>query len=445
MNIQQQPYSNPHQWQQGPPPRYLFAPRNQQYAKQSAQKFFLACLGLLVVLNLNILGAAFLGSGQIFSPAIMLVCIILFLRSRVSVFKGIPRVAQFFGSALLFVIFFGVISGLANGLTPREMASTVISDGATVVVFFTSVVAVQSLARRGGKPSEEFVLKICFWLACAATASIFIPLVLPKWQYWVAENKNPDRFSGMFGNSNAAAAAAISFMVFGFARTAYDKKLKWTMISSVLAIIAVYMTGSRSGILSAVLVGFCTGLLVFKPREFLKLAFVVMFLGVTFATLFQVIRNQAETANDKLARRYAETLEMMQGGGMDDNSTGGRLGLAQVAWEQYKTSPIIGTGIGSARPMPRAGLGPHDYYLAVLVETGITGLLPFLIFWALVGLSVFRLRGDQWKRVLVVGIFLSISLAAAASHTTFTQRNQVFLLGCAIGLLPLKTKSGRRL
>lgn len=425
-------------------PSVVLVPNSNQLNKrQPYTKAFLALLGLIVVLNLNIIGSKFFGSSQFLSPIILLLAAGLYVGSGVSFVYGIPKIAQFFGLSLVFVTCVGALSGVAFGLSKSTIVLTVISDLASVVVFFAAVATVQAMVSKGGVNSESFVIQLCYWLSFLAAMSIFLPFVLPDWQSWVAPTKNPNRYSGLFGNPNPASMACLSFMVFGLARTAYDKKVRWVLLSTSLAVFGIYCTGSRTGLASVFLVGVPVGLIVFSVKDIFRFGFVALVLGGIFLLLFQSVTGKAKDRNDRLGRRYAESFELLKTGKLNDSNTGGRLYLAEVAWKQFKKSPIIGTGISSTRPMPAIHAETHNYYLQVLVETGLVGFVPFLIFWWVVGLGVIRIRDQHWKRVLVVGIFLAISFYAIGSHTIFTQRNQIFLLGCAIGMLTKKNSNRR--
>lgn len=77
-----------------------------------------------------------------------------------------------------------------------------------------------------------------------------------------------------------------------------------------------------------------------------------------------------------------------QGGGLD-HSAQTRLNLWEDAWRLFDTSPVVGTGFNTYQFMHRIGTyeDTHNYYLKVLVETGVIGLA---IFVALLLLTVWR-------------------------------------------------------
>lgn len=433
MNILQNPGYDPSNPNYAPP-IMVVAPHLRSKKVRQPLKFWLSLLGVIVVLNLNIIGYKFFGVGQVFSPIILLLSLGIYFFSGVSVISGIPKIARLFGLSILFVVMVGVLSAIASNISLPAIGLTAINDVASVVVFFGTIAAVQSMVKKGGKQSERFVLKLCFWLSFLATMSLFLPFVIPDWQRIVAPTKNPNRFSGLFGNPNEASMVCLSFMVCGLGRTAFDGKTRWIVLSTVLAAIGIYLTGSRTGMASIFLVGIPVGLIVFNVKDILRFGFLALVLGVIFSFLFQTVSGRASDKDDRLGRRYAASLEILSGR-VDDDSTGGRLYLAEVAWQQFMKSPLIGTGISSSRPMPAIHAETHNYYLQVLVETGLMGFIPFIIIWSFVGLGVMRLKSQHWKRILVIGIFLAISFFAIGSHTIFTRRNMVFILACAIGVL----------
>ena len=153
-------------------PTIVLAPNLGQKKVRQPIKYWLAILGIIVVLNLNIIGNKFFSVGQVFSPLILLLSLGINFGSGVSIVHGIPKIARMLGLSLMFVVSVGTLSAVAFGVPLSTIGMTAINDLASVVVFFGAVTAVQSMVKKGGKQSELFVLKLCFWLSFIATVSL---------------------------------------------------------------------------------------------------------------------------------------------------------------------------------------------------------------------------------------------------------------------------------
>lgn len=407
-------------------------------------RFMFVVLGLIVVLNLNVFSNRLLGNGQFFSPIILLFSLLAVLYSRVGRISQLPFATRMFGFAIVFFVFAGVLSKVANGLgSPVTLAIAVAKDLATPIVFFGTVFLSASMKKLGGEKGEGQVLTIVYWLAFAGVMTIFIPLVFPQWHYFIrGDERNFSRFGGVYDNPNPASMAALAFMVCGLARTAREKKLIYLMITIGAGAAAILLTGSRAGILGTVFIVLPLAGFVFSFKQIIRVVLTFVVVAAVGLTILFTLRQQTDSRLRGQAKR-AQLLLSIADRGLDDETTGGRTGLAVIAFKMWKTSPLIGLGLGSSRGMlPYTDLGPHNYYLTILVESGLFGLIPFLFLWSCVGAKSFDRNNPNWIRILIIGIFLTISFYALTSHTIFNQRNQVFFIGAAMGLsvLPRRRK-----
>jgi len=103
-----------------------------------------------------------------------------------------------------------------------------------------------------------------------------------------------------------------------------------------------------------------------------------------------------------------------------DHSAAVRLDLWRDAMDLFHESPITGTGFNTYAYMNRVGnyADTHNFYLKVLVETGLIGLAIFL--WLLakafgMGWRLFRRADDQFYSALGLGLAAWIVCSAAAN------------------------------
>ncbi len=155
--------------------------------------------------------------------------------------------------------------------------------------------------------------------------------------------------------------------------------LIFNLSSLVLILVAIFMSGSRGGVL-----GLSTGMIVYlvfwifknkKGNVFVRIFFVgLLLLLLAFSILFQVDQTL-------LKRLMPSTFET--GGGS------GRLFLWDIALSFWGENPILGIGLGGFSGI--TGKTVHNTYLLVLVEMGVLGFLCW--FSALIYLLI-----HLWKK-----------------------------------------------
>src|SRR3989442_14817584 len=103
----------------------------------------------------------------------------------------------------------------------------------------------------------------------------------------------------------------------------------------------------------------------------------------------------------------------------------------------FHQNPILGTGFNTYSYLGRTEKyrDTHNYYLKVLVETGIVGLLVFLwLLWGMfhLGFRLFQTAEDPFLRSLGLG-FAVVVVCALAGDLFFGRltffRGECFLLG----------------
>ena len=181
-------------------------------------------------------------------------------------------------------------------------------------------------------------------------------------------------------------------------------------------IFAVFQTGGRGSIISL-----CLGLIIIFVTSWKYIEnslFTIVVIIVTVAFLFANIQTDGDAVH-----RLEESF--VQG---EDPSLSVRLLMWESAWRIIKTSPIIGTGIGTlfiVFPAVRhpadhsSGNYLHNDYLQFWLETGFIGLC--LIMFIMVVISTLFFRVLKYKNLLLHDrleiIGLISGLFAVAIHT----------------------------
>lgn len=188
---------------------------------------------------------------------------------------------------------------------------------------------------------------------------------------------NTKRVTALFGNPNTCALMICLFSSFFFAFMARKQQLmskRNTWILIVLSLIAVLLTGSRTGL---IVFGFLTLIFLYtkvKRKIFFFLLFPLLF-GLIWLLkdhILEVIRyfNTYLYLGIKLVLTLDTNTLLSEG-----NSFFSRFGRWNQAIELFKESPLFGLG-------PLRGVitsSTDNYYIYLLVRYGIMGLLLYLL------------------------------------------------------------------
>jgi O-antigen ligase len=251
------------------------------------------------------------------------------------------------------------------------------------------------------------------------------------------------RYSGALGyagpNGFAAFEVMASALFLGIA--AYQRRILVKLGIFALVGTCVYcilFSFSRAGYLGLLAALVVLGL--FKERKLLILVAVVL---VAWQTLLP----------EAVRQRIAMTSQNSMFGRELDSSSESRVEIWEDAYNLFKENPILGVGFDTYGFLGRVeDYGDtHNYYVEVLVETGLLGLVLFLWllkgmwglgfslarsakdpFWASIGLgfvalissaAVLNLFGDRWTYQQVTG-FLWVSLGLVARGLLVQQEEE---------------------
>lgn len=234
-------------------------------------------------------------------------------------------------------------------------------------------------------------------------------------------------------NGMGAFQAEFAIFLIGIALFAKKPVLKLGLLA--IALYSVYcleLTLSRGAY-----AGFLIGLLVLgliKERKILILLAIIL---VTWQSLVP------NAVTQRVMMTYQE--------GEVDSSAGERITIWQDALRVFNEDPIIGTGFNTYAYMGRVMefTDTHNYYLKILLETGLAGLLIF--FWLLVvackmSWRLFRAARDPIMSALGCGLFAMLICILVVNffgdRWTYLQVNGFFwvLLGLAARGLTIVSK-----
>ena len=263
-------------------------------------------------------------------------------------------------------------------------------------------------------------MKILVWLMCAAVLSL-------DRSFWdTVSGRDFSAFSydlrdegGMgYAGVNGFAAFEAQFVVFLAALSAFEPKrlLKYGYLALALfSTICLMYSLSRGGYLAILLGMLFLGIV--KQRKLLVILAVFIF---TWTSIVPA------AVRERVTMTYDET------SGNLDHSAATRVNLWSEAMATFDSSPVVGVGFYTYAYSQHLNnyKDSHNFYVKVLAETGVVGLLVFL--WLLAktlraGLTLFWSAQDPFLNSLGLGLASWVVAAAVANffgdRWTFLQVN----------------------
>lgn len=243
------------------------------------------------------------------------------------------------------------------------------------------------------------------------------------------------RSTGLFANPNQAGQGLVLTMIVGFGVI----PSKWRPVLLIVGIAGVLPTFSRSGMLAwgaAVI-----ALYLFqgvKLREIRRLLIIpIVIVAFVYSPLWGSLEDSL-THRGVLNEDVRQRLDFVgsKGGDVQDSSATEREELASLAWERFRMEPWLGWGTG-AYYLPPFWLGPHNTYLAMMVDYGAIGILvyPSLMLVILIGVN-------RESAKLAVPIVIALTLYGFFSHNLLEQR--MTLLGVCMAAATVDALRRRR-
>jgi putative inorganic carbon (hco3(-)) transporter len=247
------------------------------------------------------------------------------------------------------------------------------------------------------------------------------------------------RDAGPLGYAGVNGLAAFEAMVASFLLGVYAFTKKIYLKVGILLVVAtccycLLFSFSRGAYLGLIAGMVAVGL--FRSRWLLAAA-VVIVLG------WQLVLPVA------VQQRIVMTTEDAQEGQQFDSSAQQRIELWRDAMDLFKQNPVTGTGFESYSHLGRVGdfRDTHNYYVKVLAETGVVGLVLFVVLlWKLMraGTTLYFDSPDPFWRSIGLG-FMGLLISAIimnffGDRWTYQQVDGFLwiLLGCVIrGLLTI--------
>jgi putative inorganic carbon (hco3(-)) transporter len=219
------------------------------------------------------------------------------------------------------------------------------------------------------------------------------------------------RYAGALGyaGENGLAAFEAQFLLFclGLFSAVRELRLKLLIAASVLlALYCLLFSFSRGGY-----IGLMAGLLFLglaKERKYLIVFCVILFSWQAFVPT---------AVRERIMMTYED--------GQVDSSSGERVQLWEDALTIIPQNPVLGTGFDTYKLLGRSEdyTDTHNYYMKVTVETGIVGLILFLLLlWKMLRESIALLRRSHDRFFQGLGLGFGAMMVCVVTVNLFGDR-----------------------
>lgn len=311
----------------------------------------------------------------------------------------------------LFVFFMLVAPAPLMLLSSRGIA---IGDVTSQVLIAITFVVAAVLASR---PGLDTIVRNAALLTAGvgATLNLYELLVQNVWSV------SPGRSAGLYENPNYSSEAVLAFGLIFLANRS-GKFTATDLLMTALVTLGVIATFSRTGILASVVL--LTGAIVMraKPRHVPRIiggAIVIALLAAGFVTY--VIRNV--TLSVEASQRLYSLIE---GGGVGDYQQD--RGLLALEWmELFWKNPILGGGVYTIFDGKD---GPHNMFVAMMVDYGMVGLAIYLF---LIARLVALWHGGEPALGRIIILYAGwLILFSFASHNLLLNTATTVVLGIVV-------------
>ncbi|MFC1675826.1 O-antigen ligase family protein [Planctomycetota bacterium] len=219
----------------------------------------------------------------------------------------------------------------------------------------------------------------------------------------------------------------ISIGLFLFIRS---RKVKcWLIISTCILVTSLLLTYSKGGLLALTV---AVSLWALKTNKKILLVLLLLYLGAFFL------------APSTMYERFFTSVHYKEAIGI-------RAGFYPEQLRLALSNPVFGIGMGKVGAVSQDALQPHSYYLYLLLQTGIVGLILYAwIFLTFLkqSLNLYKNLNDRFFKGLTAGIIMyyvvfAISAIFVASGEAFLSAFIFWFLGGVVAILSKSIQQDR--
>lgn len=223
------------------------------------------------------------------------------------------------------------------------------------------------------------------------------------------------RSAGLYINPNQSGAALIVGMILSRSIVPRRYRLLFELVVG-LGVLVTFSRGAMVGWLAVFILANArpkTTSFNLRTTVLIVVPIVAFLVSPWWADVQQSLQEEGLVTSSTLDR-----LAFFRQGAANEESAGGRAKIADLAWDSIARHPAAGLGTGTARNDPPFDtIGPHNMYLALMVDHGLLGalILPLMVLASTWGAS-----GQIRDEAILFACF--ITLWGLVSHNVLEER-----------------------
>jgi O-antigen ligase/polysaccharide polymerase Wzy-like membrane protein len=261
-------------------------------------------------------------------------------------------------------------------------------------------------------------------LRIAAFVIVAVGAAMNLYELLVANNVwsiAPGRSAGFYVNPNTSGEALLGYgLVFLTARAAKVRIVD--LILTALVVVGEFATFSRAGIVASLVLITVAAVMRVQRKQMLR----VVVGGVVMSVLAFAFASFVLTNVDLSKEAQLRIDSLLEAGGVGDYERD-RGAAASDSLDIIGEYPVFGAGVNTSNEMRE---GPHNTFLAMMVDYGIGGLVLYLVVIIRLILSACRADRDLSAAVWLYVAWLVIF--SFASHNMLGQPSTIPLMGFAL-------------
>ena len=412
-------------------------------SKESISKYaFWGIIGINL-LYLNGLFTNFFKITAIFSPIILVCCIIVIFTTPW------PKINSYlFVSIILFFVCYLYIGTISLILFPEnthvktQLAIHYRAYLSSMLIYFAVFQYIQNVYYRHGAKKLIDIVNISFLLLLLPLFFTIFGKELGLTEAMTYAKDFGDRQIGIFSNPNNTGLHANFLLCFSLYSLLSNKKGKlfWLLLVPVCCY-AAFLSLSKAAMIMVVIN--LVFYLVFSVFNITKLKPSIRF--ATFISIFIFIASSFYLYNNfyqllgkmtyAQGSRLVDAIELSRGK-VNRATTSDRVGFAEMAFPKIMNHIVIGNGFGSFHRLKETGLGIHNTALLVIGESGIIALVVYVIFVLLYLINAIKIKVPAIKYLMISVFFTFLFISFLTSHNGLEERMSNIILAIFISVSP---------
>jgi O-antigen ligase len=394
-------------------------------------------LCVLTLLNANSIADLAGAPPRVFNPLLLLVALgVLSMVLGEARKLGRPPLPAVFVFITVFLLE-GTFAAVLSREVPLDQALERIPGYLAAVLLLSTAVLMSMRATE--EQQINLLLKTLFWPLVAASLSGVLFFALPFIGDYLTLQPGA-RLHGVFGNVNELGSQAGYALVVGLVLSMRTGQRRWLIIGGGAGVIGAVSSFSKAAMLDLVpligLLGYAGAGARVTWKSILGLLFALglAVLGFLFAAKLLLEGSLGITLDTDVTLRLGAIMDLLSRGTIDESTSTGRTGVWLTGLQAWLDAPILGLGLSAFDRVRGIDTEIHSTVLRVLGESGLIGMIAFLVMGASVVLSTLRATRRDLQ-VLGFGFIIVQLPAVIASGGILLERNHNIVTGCVIGLL----------